>query len=423
MRTITRSTVIIFMMLVLACSSVTCAASDVLNNKGALNDEQTADLHFQVSFDILFSKYIIFCPNYFGQLYGTGTKFEDAIDSWKNYNYTDSLEDLLEIENAILESDSVYYPDDMAFVREAIGLLYLDRAVYDKAYDYLISAYVIMKDAYYESTSLTSLERLYLEASQLSMIQYYHETGDYDSCLQEAERLREYDKNFGPMDEGELSYQLLLQIDTNEVEASICNVRGEYERAYDLFSENVLLCNENKLVLNYLIAVRCQEEMADWHAQFYGEEFAEIAVFFYDLALTMCEKQNDANADHCKLALLMKKGKYLLNFPKHQEEGRKALDEAIALLGKLNEQRELTIDVIDSLLRYAEVLGFADNDMDEAQRWYDSALQLSEFYYGHNHPQTAKVYESLGRFYGNRKNDVDQAIEYFTEGTDIFKTY
>ena len=56
-----------------------------------------------------------------------------------------------------------------------------------------------------------------------------------------------------------------------------------------------------------------------------------------------------------------------------------------------------------------------------ALSYYDKALDIAQNIFGNNHPKTARVYESLGRFYGNRIEDIDQAIEYYNKGVEIYK--
>ena len=76
---------------------------------------------FKIDYDIHMMQNLIFIPNYFGEVYGVGNKYEEAIDAWTELNYSEAESKLLEVEKAIESTDVHYYADDDAIIKEALG--------------------------------------------------------------------------------------------------------------------------------------------------------------------------------------------------------------------------------------------------------------------------------------------------------------
>ena len=409
---------------------ITCALSVSGCGKTENADNPYANLDtsgFHVGYDIHMGSNLLFIPNYFGEVYGVDSKYEDAIDAWGDFDYATAETNLLEVEEAIEKSENHYYPDDIAFVKEALGLLYYDMAAYDKAYDNLLDAYVTMDDLYGNKKNLASGEQFYPQAIGIALCHYYYTIGDYDRCLKEIQSIRD-DYEAVSEDSGEFSdYQLFINTMLNDIEAGIYKDRGEYEKAHDLYDENIEACRENSKSgedssLGSILGIDACTHMADCFSSFTTDsELAEKVDSYYDLALSILDGFGDGDLrDKKKSEVLLKKGWYLTHFSDMHEEGRNLLEEAVSMQEKLYESGKKTPDIVDAYVKSAELYGFVDNDLEKALEYYDKALDLAETVYGENHPKTAMVYESLGRFYGNRMNDVDQSIDYFNKGVDIY---
>ncbi len=100
-----------------------------------------------IFYESLFLKYLLFVPSNFEDVYINGSKYQEGIDLWTKLQYDQAEECLLTIEHEI-ETSKAEYPDDIAFVKEAIGCLYIDMARYDEAYDYLIDALINLREIY-----------------------------------------------------------------------------------------------------------------------------------------------------------------------------------------------------------------------------------------------------------------------------------
>lgn len=420
-------------------------ASDTSDTTDFIADEETSDTSdttnfkadeeafaaldttgFGVCFDIHMTSNLILIPNYFDKVYGVENKYMDAIDAWGELQYSEAEKQLLEVEAAIENSEAQYCPDDIAFVKEALGLLYCDTADYRKAYDYLIDAYVTMNEIYGDKKNMVSLEQFYPDAIKLALCHYYYTIGDYDRCLKEIQDLRDSDEEIAVNYETAYLKSFISYI-MNDIEAGIYKDRGEYKSAYNLYYENFKLCenyigSEENFTLGCILEINACTHLGDCLSTFkIDSKLAEKADSYYDRALQICDLFSEYLAEKYKSEVLMKKGKFLANFSDKQDEALKILDEAISIQERLYESGKTSPDIIKAYITYAEVNGFVKRDLDEALFYYDKALNVAQTIFGYNHPETAMAYESLGRFYANRMDDIEQAIEYLDKSIDIYR--
>lgn len=397
--------------------------------KTGSGDKNLDTKKFGVDYVIHMSQNLIFMPNYYNEVYGVGDKYEEGIDAWDALNYEEAEKCLLAVEEAINESEKHYSPDDIAFVKESLGLLYCDLARYDKAYDYLIDAYVTMEDLYGDGHQPSSAERLYLQSMRIALCHYYYTTGDYDRCLKELQIMKD-ENTEEDADSRIAAYQLFIKVTVRDIEAKIFRDRGEYEDAYNLLSENEDACieyikskDDNKSSLGRLLGIDVCTHIADCFSSFTTDsDLAEKVDGYYDNALKLMDGfSDDELKDKRKSQVMMKKGWYLTHFSDKYDEGRELLSEAVNMQEEMYESGKKTPDIVEAYVKYAELYGFVDKDLETALAYYDKALMISKEIYGEKHPQTAMVYESLGRFYGNRMNDDDRAIEYFEEAIGIYR--
>ena len=382
---------------------------------------------FRVNFDIHMTSSLIFIPNYFGDVYGTGNKYEEAIDEWTSLKYKEAEKKLLEVEESIASAENHYYPDDIAFVKESLGLLYYDMADYRRAYDYLIDAYVTMEDIYGGGITSGSSERFYPEAVRLALCRYYYSIGDYDRCLKEIQDLRDLDQDIEAVDNDAEYLKFFIEYMLNDIEATIHKDRGEYEASYDIYAKNIESCgdyiNKNEdPTLGKILSINACKRLGDWFAIFLGKEgYAEKANNYYEVALKICDYFSGDLKEKYRSEILLNHGKFLSNFESLRDNAWETLGEAIEIQEKLIADDKTSPDIIDAYIIYAEAYGFIEGDFDMAILYYDKALDIAKTIYGDYHPATAKVYESMGRFYGNKVLDTDLSIEYFEKSVGIYK--
>lgn len=384
---------------------------------------------FCVGYDVHMLKDLLFIPNYFDAWYGTNGEYDDAIENWTNLEFNLAEEKLLAVEDIIQGSDNAYYPDDIAMVRHSLGCLYTDVAQYDKAYEYLVDAYVTMQEVYAAKDDITVAEQYYPKAVGLSLCRYYYLVGDYDRCLKEIQSIKDYDAEYGT-DDAETEYlKLFVNFGLNNLEADIYKDRGEYEEASKLYVENMYACKnyvetEEDATFGYMLTIEASVQLADIYAiQITNPDYADFAVMLYDGAINLCDQFDGDFKEKYKSRVLLKKGAFLLNFSDKTDLAWEAINEALDIHGILydpNNVENMNPDILEVFLSYAEILGFICNDSEEALACYEEALEIAESEYGENHPQTAKVYESLGRFYGNRMNDTETALFYFEKTVRIY---
>ena len=297
--------------------------------------------------------------------------------------------------------------------------MYLDTADYDKAYDYLIDAYVTMQELY-------GTDGFYTNAVSLALCRYYYCIGDYEGCLREVNRLRDDNASASgeSNDSGYLS--LFISYTLNDIEASIKMDRGEYNDAYALYKSNLELCDnyrdaegdgfDRNLETDLFIKV------ADLYAVFISEsKMASQAVDCYDFAIQLCDSYTGDFAKQMKSLALVKKGKFLTSFQGKAGEGIDILTQGLDIQVELYAEGKADPSYVFIECTNGDILGFIVGNKEEALYAYGQALDYAIDIYGKNHPETARVYECLGRFYGNRMGDIDQAITYYEKGIEVFR--
>ena len=406
-------------------TSIESKTEDATNSVNPFAHLDTSN--YMVAYDIHMTKNLIFLPNYFEDVYGIGTKYDDAIEAWGNLEFSKAEKLLLEVEGVLGATNAYYYPDDPVFVKHALGILYCDIADYKKAYDYLVDAYVAMREIYGKRETLFLGERLYADAVGMSLCHYYYEVGNFDSALKEIQSIRDSWAEEGAA--GAVIPELLLYIEyeMNDIEAKIHQDRGEYNEAYALLVDNVNTCeeyikNHEGLSMGHVLDINAWMSLADCTSVFKAQqELVERTIKYYDLALEACKRFGDNLCELYKSEILAKKGHFLCNFPDQLEDAMNAIDESRSLVEKLVTENGSSTEIINAYILYAEVYGFMLKDKENAFLYYDSAMELVQKTYGNNHPQIARILESKGRFISNRLDDTQKAIECYQEGIEIYK--
>ena len=412
----------IMLSMILVCTLTGC--NDVSQNveeaiastEDAVLDET---LDHGIFYESLFLRYQIFVPSNFGKVYNNGTLYEEGINLWTELQYEKAEKCLLAIEDEIKTSGPVY-PDDMAFVKETIGCLYIDMAKYDKAYDYLIDALVTLQDLYGEKD-------FYTNTVSMALCHYYFALGDYEWCLREIQTLRENNTTDSIPKGDRWEYlKLFINVVLNDLEADIYLNQFKMQEAYDLYIKNWRLCEESIQIeeddtFSSAIEVDVLIALGDFYTNFLTEEeYCELADKVYDKALSFCDYYVGDSVKAKEAEILMKKGYFLCNFADTADTAKESMEQAMEIQAHLYGTEGTYAGLVESYRLYAEYLGFALGDEDGADEYYQKALSLCEQTYKHNHPETAVVYESMGRYYGNRRREFEMANERFRDGIEIY---
>ena len=190
-----------------------------------------------ILYESLFLKYLLFVPINFEKVYINGSMYQEGIDLWTKLQYEQAENYLLTIKNEI-ETSKAISPYDIAFVKEAIGCLYIDMARYDEAYDYLLDALIDLRDIYGDIA-------IYTNAVSMALCHYYYAIGDYERCIKEIQALRENNStDYIQYDKSEY-VKLFVSVVLNDIEADINLNQFNIQEAYELYMDNWRLCDES----------------------------------------------------------------------------------------------------------------------------------------------------------------------------------
>ena len=372
-----------------------------------------------IFFESLFLKYLLFVPSNFGNEYISGLKYQEGIDLWTKLQYDQAEKCLLTIEHEI-ETSKAEYPDDIAFVKEAIGCLYIDMARYDEAYDYLLDALIKLREIYGDKA-------LYTNAVSMALCHYYYALGDYERCLKEIQTLRGNNSTDYIQDNHFAYLKLFISVVLNDLEADICFNQYIFSKAYNLYVDNLNRCMdfvsaEEDATFSSALEVDALIALGDYCSTFTSDEkLCSLADTVYEKALALVEHYEGEYKEAKKAEILMKRGYFLCNFSDRADSANESMKQAMEIQEHLYETDATYPGLVESYRLYAEYLGFILRDGEGADKYYQKAIKLCEQSYKHNHPETARIYESLGRYYGNRRRKYEEAAGYLREGIEIYK--
>lgn len=370
---------------------------------------------------IIACKYLIFEPRDFIDNYENGSAYSRGIDAWTQLRYSAAEEKFLLLEKEMQEKGPVF-PEDHAFICETLGCLYIDMAKYQSAYEYLMDAYVTMKEIYDQ-------EPYYQNAVSVALCHYYYALGDYERCAREVQKLQDNHVTENTITDRSKSTRKFLNIILNNLTAQMSFDCGRYVDAWNTYTESMKMCQSGEETMGddrsfmKAMLVNVLENLGDT-AYRLGPEYQETAVTtFYDGTIQILESNfSGPLAGAVKARILVKKGYDLAGFAGKADEGFEIAVEGMTIQEKLYGTDEPYPGLVDTYLKYGDMLGYIYNDREGAEAYYDKALSLSVQAYRENHPQTAKVYEALGRFYLNRVQDGGaQAILYLQQALEICK--
>lgn len=406
----------LFLFVISLCLLVNCTGKTVSDK----NDNSSAT----VWNTILFCKYLVFSPSDFTDFYSNGASFQEGINYWVQLDYQNAEHLFLNLENE-MKANGVKYPEDIAFVQLAIGTLYIDMAKYNSAYEYLISSYSSFREIFNRNSGQ------YENAASLSLAYYYYAIGNYDSCLKEINSLKTFyerlieDTREPELVEG-LSFFFSYAIDS--LEAQIRQDRNDLDGAFSLFDKIITEAKEQNSndspnsKFTQLMRINALIHIGDLF--YLGSNLYEgvtKTIGVYDYVLKILDKYpEDIYAKSLKAEVMAKKAYYFGSISEDNfDDAIKLIDEAISIQESINEKNKVYAGLANTYIYYGDMYGYIKKDFDRALLYYSKALEISEEAYGHNHPQTAKIYETEARFYGNRLLDFEKALEIYKEGLEI----
>jgi len=370
---------------------------------------------------IIACKYLVFDSNDFAVNYENGRAFSRAIDAWVQLRYSVAEENFLLLAEE-MEEKGPAFPEDRAFLCEAIGCLYIDMAKYPSAYEYLMDAYVTMK-----AVEVYSQTEYYQNAVATALCHYYYAMGDYERCRREVQSLLDNNVTDNVITDQSKSTRDFLNIILNNISAQISFDCGRYADAWNTYTESMHMCQaaqetQRDPFMTGMLA-HVYERLGDTAYQLSPEYWETAITTFYDGTVKILETNfSGPFAGAAKARVLMKKGYALMNFAGKADEAFEIATKAMHTQENLYGLDNPYPGLVDTYLKYGDILGYIYQDFEGAETYYDKALSLSKSAYGENHPETARVYETLGRFYNNLVPDSDEkSIELLQQGLEVCK--
>jgi len=407
------SVLMISSVVITGCTSNTASANKNETTE-AINTESTESQkkndNGMVYYICMMEKYHIYDTSDFAENYSHGVEYSEGLDNWAELNYKDAERKILSIKEEIDEKGAAF-PEDIAFINQALGCLYIDMAKYSEAYDLLLDSYVLFEKQYGSKSPYTI-------CSEANMCHYYYAVGDYDRCLLEKQKILDNNENV-------TEYSNYFKLTLNDIEACIAKDRGEIVNSYNKYNENLKICmeimekNDETPMFIKSFFIKTLESLGDTSYQLDSAKYTESSIKFYDLAIQNLDKIQDTGkySDSYRSCLVIKKEM----LSQESEESAKKISDAIKKLEDIYEADDSYPVLIEPFLLYSELLGFVTGNETEAINYYEKAHKIAEKAYGYNHPLNGKIFESEGRYYSNKIHDNETALNKSQQGLEICK--
>ncbi len=398
-----------FLIASLVISLIGCGKADDLAKEGKSNS--------MVLHTVMMCKYLVYEATDFPDLYTNGKCYREGMEAWEKLSYEEAADKFSSLKAEIEESGSKY-PEDKPFVELTLGCLYLDLARYKDAYDCIIDAYVSMQERY-------GVGSYYHDAAAIALCHYYKAIGDYDRCLKEIQSIRD-NSHFEDIKLRGKDIETFIMVIARNIEAEVAYDRGEVVDSYNLYVESLKTLQE---------AIDDETNNSDFFAAmkvdiiakigdilyYMGSDYAETSMKYFDLAITTVEENYTGDyAAAVKGKIMAHKAYRLASYKGHQEEAAAIMEEAVSIQKNVYGYEEYP-GLVETKRLYGEFLGFVMKDKEAAIGQLEDAMRISTLAYGYNHPETAKVYESMGRLYENIIVDDVKALSSFLEAEEIYK--
>ena len=361
---------------------------------------------------------------------GLDGAYEEGIKAWHEMRYSEAESLLIEARGSAMDeysSSSV----QLACVDSGLGCLYLDTACYEDAYDSLVSAQVILQDAYGQDCDCA-------KAVQAALAQYDYLTGDYTTCRKD---IRSALDGGSPVEIWKTAnrVQNLLYAADGEYVNAIRATRMMLQRFFEGKGHEIEW-DETENLATYLYETEKDISLSDtdymWLALIsldaagYYQAIAgtggaiERAANHYESGKVICSKNLDNYEANSLLTILKVRHAY---FRSNYEdlEGEVALAEILSAIEEQGVSNDSDAGakpfLAETYVYYADTAGFLLGDSELALSSYETAMSISEEAFGHNHPQTAQVYYRLGSYEGNKLRDNAAAEQHFNEALEIRK--
>lgn len=351
-------------------------------------------------------------------------QYEEGIENWRRLDYIRAERDISASLNDISEEKS-QAEIDVAIINNSLGCLYLDMGRYKDAYDCLNSAYVTFKDSLGEQ----SIES---RAARASIAQYFYSIGNLEQALVETQYI---------LDNSDKELEKAVITRTSHLRAMILDAQGKYEDALTLY-ENVLemysdIANDGKLseeLANYANDPNLSQSEKDY----YTNSIKWIMLTYSNIAKVDIHKENysaaieaankglefvDSNDYITQRSITVAKLYMNLAIAQGKTDDIKTaldnIDLSKRILRNLFQFQDIFPGLVEVFDIYGELL-IQKGDFDEAQTYFEDAVELSRSALGENHPDTADALDALGNYH-RLMDKSEKAVEDLEAAIEIRK--
>lgn len=349
-------------------------------------------------------------------------QYKEGLNSWKRLDYARAESDML----AALEEMSKQAAQsevEVATVNNSLGCLYLDMGQYEKAYDYLNSAYVTFEEVY-------GVESMEARAAQFSIAQHDYYTGDTATALKMCEAI---------LDVTDADQDRIVVTAVKHFKARILDERGQWEDALAVYQEVLdLYVDENGELLKTLTDFVYNPELGNSESDYSTNAARWAAITYNAMGCVYIHMQNYNDArwslsygmNICSSNVYIGEKdmitadiyRNLAVVYGHRGEDRRGMDcidRAKRIVWNIFGYEEDHPSLIEIYESYGDQYRLVDDEV-QALACYDEALNLAIAAFGENHPQTAQACNVLGLYYYSIV-DYGRAISFFQRAIEIRK--
>lgn len=350
--------------------------------------------------------------------------YEMGINSWRRLMYNDAEIHIKEAADKISKHKG-QSDIEVAKINNSLGCLYIDMGEYNKAYDYLNSAYITFKDK-------LGAESLEARATKAGIAQYDYYTGNFEKALTETKEI---------IDQSDPDKEKAIVAGTNHFIAMVLDDQGKYDESLDYYYNTLDLFKDflDNDKLSETLARYTNDPNVDRQTKNYYITSLKWIIFTYNnigrvfinkgdyeralSALEMAKQIGEENIYIGKKNLIsgqIYKNLAMVKSEKGElKEGLDDIETSIAIQRNLFEFEDRYPGLIEAYDLLGKILEQSGDD-EKAFENYEKALRLSVASFGENHPRTAVACNALGSYYV-RKHDDGTAVMFFERAIAIRK--